>query len=65
MSHTRNTNDYLNAENTERFKRQATSVKPQAEKKSPKPLAPSSKPQAPSRKQQAPEFLIPHKVSSI
>ena len=27
MSHTRNTNDYLNAENTERFKRQATSGK--------------------------------------
>ena len=31
MSHTRNTNDYLNAENTERFKLQAPSSKPQAE----------------------------------
>jgi len=49
-SHILNTNDYLNAENTERFKHQAASLKPQATEKNPKVQAPSSKPQASSRK---------------
>ena len=45
----------LNAENSERFIDQATSIKPQANKfSSGKPQAPSGKPQAPSRKRQAP-----------
>ena len=45
----------LNAENSERFVNQATSVKPQANKvSSGKPQAPSCKRQASSRKRQAP-----------
>ena len=43
MSHILNTNDYLNAKNTERFKLQAASVKPQAQAASVKLQAASDK----------------------
>ncbi len=47
--------DNLNAENSERFVDQATSIKPQAiQAASGKPQAPSCKRQASSRKRQAP-----------
>ena len=51
MSHTRNTNDFLNIENSNRFVDQGGSRKPQAP--SPKRQAPRRKPQAPSLKPQA------------
>ena len=59
----RNTNDFINSENTERLKSQAASVKPKPQASSGKPQAPSTKVQASSRKRQAARSQSPHKVS--